>query len=132
MTIVLDTNVIVAGLVTNGLCQDVLRQCIAMDAIVSSPQLLDELERTLQRKFSLTPEARAFLARLRSSIRTVEPALLASPVCRDPDDDIVLATALAGDADLIVTGDNDLLVLVSFRRIRIVTPRTFLEARHRD
>ena len=132
MTIVLDTNVIVAGLVTNGLCQDVLRQCIAMDAIVSSPQLLNELERTLKRKFSLTPEARAFLVRLRASIRIVEPAPLASAVCRDPDDDTVLATALAGKADLIVTGDDDLLVLGSFRSIRIVAPRTFLEAQHRD
>lgn len=132
MTIVLDTNVVVAGLVTNGLCQDVLRQCLAMDAIVSSPQLLHELERTLKRKFSLTPEAREFLVRLRASVRVAEPAALTSPVCRDPDDDIVLATALAGDADLIVAGDDDLLVMGSFRKIRIVTPRAFLEARHRD
>lgn len=132
MTIVLDTNVIVAGLVTNGLCQDVLRPCIAMDAIVSSPQLLNELERTLKRKFSLTPEARAFLVRLRASIRIVEPAPLTSKVCRDPDDDAVLATALTAGADLIVTGDDDLLVLGSFRDVRIVAPRTFLEARYRD
>ena len=132
MTIVLDTNVIVAGLVTNGLCQDVFRQCIAMDAIVSSPQLLNELERTLKRKFSLTPEARAFLVRLRASIRIVEPARLTSKVCRYPDDDAVLATALAAGADLIVTGDDDLLVLGSFRDVRIVAPRTFLEARYRD
>jgi putative PIN family toxin of toxin-antitoxin system len=43
----------------------------------------------------------------------VEPAAL-SPVCRDPEDDIVLATAIAGRADAIVTGDDDLLVLDRF------------------
>jgi putative PIN family toxin of toxin-antitoxin system len=126
MTIVLDTNVIVAGLVTNGLCHEVLRHGIAMDAIVSSSQLLDELEQTLERKFSLTREARAFLLTLRASVDLVAPAPLETAVCRDPDDDVVLATALAGHADLIVTGDDGLLVLRSFRRIRIVSPRTFL------
>jgi predicted nucleic acid-binding protein len=43
-------------------------------------------------------------------------------VCRDPDDDAVLACALAAQADLIVSGDDDLLVLKQFQEIRIVTP----------
>jgi predicted nucleic acid-binding protein len=48
-------------------------------------------------------------------------------VCRDKHDDIVLATALAGKADFIVTGDDDLLALKKFRGIRILSPRNFLE-----
>jgi predicted nucleic acid-binding protein len=47
---------------------------------------------------------------------------LPQPVCRDPDDDAVLACALAAQADLIVSGDDDLLVLKQFQEIRIVTP----------
>lgn len=47
-------------------------------------------------------------------------------VCRDPKDDIFLSVAVAGRADLIVTGDNDLLSLHPFRGIPIVTPTTFL------
>jgi len=50
----------------------------------------------------------------------VEPALLPEPVSRDPDDDVVLATALAARAVLIVSGDQDLLVLGTFRDIRIL------------
>jgi uncharacterized protein len=47
-------------------------------------------------------------------------------VCRDPDDDMVLECAVNAEAQFIVTGDNDILALGSFRGIRIVTPRTFL------
>jgi predicted nucleic acid-binding protein len=49
----------------------------------------------------------------------VEPATLPQPVCRDPDDDLVLATALTAQAFLIVSGDLDLLDFGSFNDIRI-------------
>ena len=48
------------------------------------------------------------------------------PACRDPNDDHVIATALAVKADAIVTGDKDLLALDQFRAVRIVTARAFL------
>jgi putative PIN family toxin of toxin-antitoxin system len=48
------------------------------------------------------------------------------PACRDPNDDHVIATALAVKADAIVTGDKDLLALDQFRGLRIVTARAFL------
>ncbi len=51
----------------------------------------------------------------------VEPASLPEPISRDPDDDVVLATALGAGADLIVSGDRDLLDLGVFRDVRIVT-----------
>jgi predicted nucleic acid-binding protein len=47
---------------------------------------------------------------------------------RDPDDGKFLETAIAGEADCLVTGDGDLLVLDPFRGLRIVAPRAFLEA----
>jgi predicted nucleic acid-binding protein len=53
-------------------------------------------------------------------------------VCRDPDDDHVLALALAAKAELIVSGDNDLLSMKSFENIAIVAPAeavTMIEAR---
>ncbi|MGH8527539.1 MAG: putative toxin-antitoxin system toxin component, PIN family, partial [Gammaproteobacteria bacterium] len=57
----------------------------------------------------------------------VDPAGLASPICRDPDDDIVLATAVAGNCGCIITGDKDLLVLQRFSGVDIVSPGDFLE-----
>ncbi len=47
-------------------------------------------------------------------------------VCRDPKDDIFLSVALAGEADVLVTGDEDLLALHPFRGIRIIGPSAFL------
>jgi putative PIN family toxin of toxin-antitoxin system len=58
----------------------------------------------------------------------VVPASLTEPVSRDPNDDLVLATALAAEASLIVTGDSDLLVLGTFRDIGILDAAEALAA----
>ena len=52
----------------------------------------------------------------------IEPPPFPVPVCRDPDDDAVLALALAAQADLIVSGDDDLLALVHYQDIPIIAP----------
>ena len=57
----------------------------------------------------------------------VTPAALPQPVSCDPDDDAVLACAIAADADLIVSGDGDLLSLGSFQRIAILTAAQAVE-----
>jgi putative PIN family toxin of toxin-antitoxin system len=128
VTVVLDTNVMVAALITNGLCHEVLHRAVRLRILASSAALMDELEATLQRKFEISPAVSVFLTAARRHIRLVEPAPLAAPICRDKDDDVVLATAMAARADMIVTGDQDLLVLKSYAGIRIVSPRGFLES----
>ena len=57
----------------------------------------------------------------------IEPPPLAQPVCRDPDDDELLALALAAQVDLIVSGDDDLLVLQAIEGIPILTPAQALQ-----
>ena len=52
----------------------------------------------------------------------IAPPPLAQPVCRDPDDDAVLALGVAAKVDFIVSGDQDLLTLKTFQGIAIVTP----------
>ena len=126
MTVVLDTNVIVAALVAKGLCHEVVVRALGSSTVVTSPALLDELERTLRAKFTIGPAATAFLEQLRLRVHLVVPTPLAAPVSRDADDDVVLATAVAANATVIVTGDLDLLILRSYRGIEIVTPRDFL------
>ncbi|MBV9109089.1 MAG: PIN domain-containing protein [Gemmatimonadetes bacterium] len=58
----------------------------------------------------------------------VEPVPLREPVSRDPDDDVVLASALSGGCVAIVTGDRDLLDLRSWSGIAILSPREFWDA----
>lgn len=127
MTAVFDTNVLIAALVAKGLCHEAFQRAVRLRVLASSEPLLDELEATLRKKFVIVPTTTAFLAALRQQVRLVEPVSIPVPVCRDPDDDVVLATAVAAGADVIVTGDQDLQVLGDYQRIPILNPRQFLE-----
>ena len=64
---------------------------------------------------------------LETELEIVEPEALPKSICRDKDDDRVLATALTGRAAIIVSGDKDLLVLKRFRGIKIFSPRQFVQ-----
>jgi predicted nucleic acid-binding protein len=63
---------------------------------------------------------------LRSRMKIVTPSKLESQVCRDPDDDNILAAAVSGNCDCIITGDKDLLVLGRYEGVAIFRPRDFL------
>lgn len=126
MIVVLDTNVFVAAMVAKGLCHEVVVRALGSCTVATSQPLLDELEQTLRARFSLGPAGTSFLEQLRLRVRIVEPAPLRSRVSRDADDDVVLATAVAADATVIVTGDQDLLVIGRYNGIDIVSPRDFL------
>ena len=127
MTVVVDTDVVVAALVANGLCRELLHRTIRLRIAATSDALLLELETTLRGKFQITPSVGVFRDLFRSSVQVVEPKPLPARVCRDPTDDVVLATAIAAGADGVVTGDQDLLVLGTWQRIAILSPRAFLE-----
>ena len=126
MRVLLDTNVLIAAFIARGMCSEVLEHCARNHTLVSSKPLFRELEEKLAGKFGFTrQEVRDVAALLRGKTGMVEPVSLDQPVCRDPDDDVVLATALAGACDCIVTGDKDLLVLERFRQILILAPADF-------
>ncbi len=126
MRVVFDTNVVVAGIVAEGLCREILEIHVPEHTAILSPVLWDELVATLRRKFGLTPDDLPILALYRQHASWCEPAKLAKTVSRDPDDDWVLATAVAGDAEAIVSGDADLLTLGSYSGIQMLSPRQFV------
>jgi putative PIN family toxin of toxin-antitoxin system len=125
--VVLDTNVFIAAVVSDGLCRDLVRVRVLAHTIVTSEPLLRELRSTSRNRFAVDPDELPLLRQLHEEAGIVRPVRLDERVCRDKDDDVVLATALAGKADVIVTGDDDLLVLKNFRGIEILSPRQFLE-----
>jgi len=98
-------------------------QALATATLLTSEFILQEFEEKLilKGKVEAAKAARTRAEIFANSIIVpIEP--LPKPVCRDPDDDAILATAVAAGADLLVTGDKDLLVLSTFRGIPIVTP----------
>ena len=127
MRAVIDTNVLLSGLLWRGQPHALLEHVRAGTvSMVSSPALLAELADVIGRaKFDAiltktnTSRERS-LAEVRQLAEVIDPPPLPAPVCRDPDDDEVLALALAAQVDLIVSGDDDLLVLGSFEGISIV------------
>ena len=128
---VLDTNVLVSALLFEGSKPgQAVRRALRIGIVLASTDTLDELARVLEReKFSryITREERdAFLAALVKRVELVEPTVSVR-VCRDPDDDKFLELAVAGEADLLVSSDRDLLDLHPFRTIAILTPAEFLE-----
>lgn len=129
MRAVIDTNVLLSGLIWRGTPHLLLERIRAGAlSLVSSPALLAELAGIVIRpKFRTTlvrsdTDPERMLAELRFLAEIVEPPPLPAPVSRDPDDDAVLALAVAAQPDLIVSGDADLLVLGTHAGIPIVTP----------
>jgi putative PIN family toxin of toxin-antitoxin system len=125
---VFDTNVLVAAFAAEGICSKILtRGRKKQFHLIACPIILQEFERVLIKKFSATRnEAQSALKIVSEAIHSiVHPSQLGQSVCRDPDDDTILACALEARADYLVTGDEDLLELKIFKGIRIVTPRDF-------
>ena len=129
MRAVIDTNVLVSGLLWAGTPHTLLLQLRdGALTLLSSPALLAEFGEVIARpKFKpvldragVSPEQ--LLTELRQLTELVDPPPLPATVSRDGDDDALLALAVAAQADLLVTGDADLLVLGSYGDIPILTP----------
>jgi putative PIN family toxin of toxin-antitoxin system len=130
---VLDTNVVVAGLLWQGPPQKILLRAMEGKVMLAtSPALLSELEGVLHRSKFARQIAKqqlsiqALLLRYAELARVVMPAAIPPVILNDPDDDQVLACALAAKAQLIVSGDSDLLSLGEYQGIRIAGPAAAL------
>lgn len=126
MRVVLDTNVLIAAFIARGVCHELLEHSVREHAVVLSEFILDEFEDKLKNKFRFPPgKVGEALRLLRAQMEIVEPLPLPSSVCRDLDDDWVLATAITGGCHCIVTGDDDLLTLEEHAGIRILNPKGY-------
>jgi putative PIN family toxin of toxin-antitoxin system len=126
--VVADTNIIVSGLLWYGSPRQVLDAArTGVITLATSAPLLAELAEVLQR-----PKFAQRLARANVTAHTlvfgyaalahlVVPAAIAPVIKADPDDDAVLACAVAAQAEVIVSGDSDLLALESYEGIPIIT-----------
>lgn len=128
MRLVLDTNIVVSGLIWGGLPRRLLDTARDGEAaLFTSTGLLEELAEVLSRdKFAemlgsqgISP---AFLLQRYGMLaRLVYPRTIGR-VVRDVDDDVVIGTALAAEAQVIATGDKDLLVMNRYQGIQILNP----------
>jgi uncharacterized protein len=134
MTILLDTNVLIAALIASGLCSELLEHCLRCRyRLISSQALVHEFEDVLIRKFRYSKtETRVTSRLIFSRMELVEPLQIKEDACTDVDDLIVLGTACAGQCQYIVSGDSDLLTLKEYEDVRIVSPRSYWQIVHDD
>lgn len=128
MIVVFDTNVLVAAIITEGICSKLLHRARAGEfSLISCPFIMQELRRTLAKKLRIGQDEIASAIELISEAisQTIGHNLKIKDICRDADDDNIIACAVAATADYIVTGDSDLLDLKSYQGVKIVTPRDF-------
>jgi len=129
--VVLDTNILISTILTQGKPFQVLHWVLEHGVLIFSDATFDELAVRIQR-----PKFDRYVSQKRRSEVLADLEAVAEwtaisgalHACRDPDDDKFLETAMAAQADGIVTGDADLLALCPFERLQIMTAAAFLEA----
>ena len=124
MRVFLDTNVLVAAFATRGLCADVLRIVLTEHDLITGEVVLGELRDALAKRLKLPQGTVAdIMALLRAQQVVPKPANPSSLPIRDPDDRWIVASAVAGEADVLVTGDQDLLAIAAEVPLPILNPR---------
>ncbi len=127
---VVDTNVLISSALTDGTPFKLVRHLIQNNALLFSVETIEELSSRLMRskfdQYVSRVDREEFLEELSLSADwvTITGEVLG---CRDRDDDKFLETAIIGQADLLVTGDADLLCMHPFRTLKILTPAVCME-----
>ena len=130
MRAVLDTNVVISAIFFGGMPLKIVRAAFAKKVeLVASRAVLREYREVAERLHVQFPSVnyRRPLSILESKLIIVRPVALGETVCRDPDDDAIIACALGGKAQVICSGDDDLLALNGFRGLEIMQPSDFCQ-----
>ena len=128
MIVFFDTNVLVSAVATRGLCADIVNAALAEHQLVIGETVLLELRQVLRQKLrlptNLIEEMDAFLHQ-HAAVVKAEASLEVR--VRDANDQSILAESVTGKADVLVTGDQDLLEIGARTPLKILSPRGFWE-----
>jgi len=119
-----DTNVLISAYTARGICSDLMRYLLAEHEVQTGEVNLAELRRVLRNRFKASAaQVSAIESELRAETVVPKPSAPSDLPIRDPDDRWVLASAVAGQAEMLVTGDRDLLEVAARAPMLIVDPR---------
>ena len=126
MRIFFDTNVIISSFITHGHVTELFEHCLLNHEIFTSDFVINELEEKLMSKFNYSEEEIKNASNfIKENFIKADHKLPEKQICRDKDDDNIIAAACAADVDCIITGDEDLLIIKKFDNIFIVSPKEF-------
>jgi hypothetical protein len=128
MNVILDSNIIVSAFASHGLCSLVFEFCLDRASIIISEEILKESGEVLVKKITLSRQnTETIIEYLKEFCNLINPANPIRRICRDPDDDHILALAFESKCEYIITGDKDLLVLKAVENCKMISPREFWE-----
>ena len=126
MKILLDTNVLLSAFISKGYSAEVVEDAFYRHSLFYSEYILNEFKRVAEKKFKLSDsyvsDVCQFIKKYYTRVKTAPDT---ENVCRDANDDQVLADAVFNKINLIITGDQDLLILKEYKNIKIISPREY-------
>jgi len=126
MRILVDTNVIVSGLIAKGACFEILEDLVYSHTPIVTPFVLAECQEVLLQKFHLSkPTIKSLLTVIERYFIKGEKSTKLLNVCRDPNDNQILADALINKVDVILSGDKDLLSIERYEGIKVIAPKDY-------
>jgi uncharacterized protein len=125
--VVIDSGVWISALAFGGTPDLAIQKAVGIDRVAVCDQIKNEIAKTLARKIGWDRSrlTQAFAIYFKDAIWVPITGLVRG-VCRDPNDDAIIECALQAEAELIVSGDKDLLVIKNYKRIRIITPTQYI------
>lgn len=129
MRVVFDTNIFISALVIPGSQAEkaILKIIEGDDILLLSKEILDEALSVLSEKFSRDREELSHVAVVLSGLGEIVSSTKKVWILRDEPDNRILECALSGNADIIVTGDKDMLKLKVYEKVRIISLKEYLE-----
>ncbi|MBI2018089.1 putative toxin-antitoxin system toxin component, PIN family [Candidatus Daviesbacteria bacterium] len=127
MRIVLDTNILISASLKGALAGDILDMAATtfLITLLTSEEIIQELADKLLNKFNWNEDrVNYFIKELRQVAEIVDTTEKVSVISRDPQDNKILECGISGQADLIVTSDQDLIKLKKYKGIGIIHPKT--------
>ena len=130
MRIVIDSNIFISAFFYKGNPLKIWMRVIeGLDALYITKDIIEEIEDVIySEKFKADKnEIERFIKVIKKTSKLITPSTIIDNVCRDKDDNKILSCAISANADFIITGDKDLLVLKEFNNIKILTSKEYLE-----
>ena len=128
MRVIIDANVAIAAAASRGLCEAVMELCLEQHHIIFGEEILQDIHEKLVKKIKVPASIAAdYIKVLRNHSELYQPEPVDAGVCRDPDDNAVLGLVAPSSAEIIISGDQDLLVIGTYKGVKILSPRQFWE-----
>ena len=130
MKLVLDTNIYISAFYWGGNSQKVINRIIeGIDELFITDQIINEISDVMARpKFKTEKEIIVgYINTIKNSSKKINIEGKITDICRDKNDDDKIECAVTSEADFLLTGDNDLLVIKNYNNIRILTQKEYLD-----